>query len=554
MLANLHINNFTLVDNLDIEFHAGFTALTGETGAGKSILLDALAMVLGARSDADKVRAGKDKAEIAAEFDLSNTPEAKSWLERNDLHSDDECILRRVVTKEGRSRAYINGKSATLGQIRELGEILVNIHGQHEHQSLLKASNHSRILDNFSNSQTLVKEVKEKFKNWRKIKEQLDDVKTLGDENDARFQLLSYQVNELNQLDLQEGELAQLEQEQRALSTVEQSLFNVQQTLTLINSEESGVHEQLSSGIQLISDIQGNSAALDNAFTLLQSAMISLEESRSDLDYFLSTSETDPEKLGEIELRLNQIYQVAAKHKVKPQEIPRLHQKLAEELSNLAPNDQTIAELTLSLKKASDDYFAVAKKLSSKRKSAATKLTKLVNKKLSQLALSHAKFEVSLAPEAPEAPSKTGLECIEFLIATQPGQMAKPIIKIASGGELSRISLAIQVVIGETSATPTLVFDEVDAGIGGTTGDVVGKMLQEIGEQNQVFCVTHLAQVASKSDSHFLVEKTLSRSGAASSLKALTANERISEIARMMGGAIDSKQSLAHAREMLEAA
>ncbi len=325
MLSHLHISNFTLVENLEIEFNRGLTALTGETGAGKSIMLDALALTLGAKADADKVRAGKNKSEVCAEFDLTHIPSAKNWLEDQDLNTEDECILRRVVTKDGRSRSYINGKSVTLAQIRDIGQILVDIHGQHEHQHLLKTTHHSQILDEFAGCLSTTKLVREKYFKWKSLDDKLAIAKTQNNDNDARFQLLSYQVNELDLLDIQEGELAQLEQEYFALSNTEQSLSKVRQALTILSNEENGVSELIRSTLNQLNDLPGKTDLLENAESLLQAALINIDESQSDLDRYLDNAENDPEQLATLEKRLNQIYEVAAKHKIKPSELTDLH-------------------------------------------------------------------------------------------------------------------------------------------------------------------------------------------------------------------------------------
>ena len=551
MLSHLHISNFTLVDSLDIELNQGLTALTGETGAGKSILLGALALTLGDRADADKVRAGADRADIHASFDISNLPYARKWLKEHDLGEEQECILRRVVTKEGRSRAYINGKTVPLNQLRHLGEILIDIHSQHEHQSLLKPSTHRRLLDDFAGTQSLSKRVKECFFHWKKINDELTNVQEISSESDARFQLLSYQVTELDQLDLEETELEALEKEQKELSNSELATNNCEQAIDLCSNESTGIGAQLHHAVTLLNQLKSDNPTILNAESLLNTAIISIDEAKNDLSHFVDNFNADPQRLFEVENRLSDIYSIARKHKIPTEELFTFHHQLKEELSTLSSSDEKIAELEQAAKEAEQKYQKEAENLSSKRRRAAKKLSKAVNDKLTLLAMGHAVFTVEVTSDN-HHPTANGNDTTEFLISTQPDQPPKPLQKVASGGELSRISLAIQVITAQTSTIPTLVFDEVDVGIGGTTGDVVGKMLRELGSDGQVFCVTHLPQVASKAHCHLKVEKTINKKQANSELVKLEGEAKVEEIARMMGGTIDSEQSLAHAREILD--
>lgn len=552
MLTHIHIKGFTLVDKLELELHKGLTVMTGETGAGKSIMLDALALALGDRADADKVRPGSKKADIQASFDIVSLDFAKRWLEEHELAHGDECILRRVVTADGRSRAYINGHTVTLAQLRTLGERLIDIHSQHEHQSLLKTSTHQRLLDEFGNLRPLARQVRQAFKQWSQVVQQLSELKSQSAEVDARFQLLSYQVEELNQLALQEGELEQLEQEQQTLANAEQINRNCQQVGEICSNDEEGLLGRLHSAVHLLDDLAGKPAGLDEASELLRNAIIQVQEAQREIDRYLDRQgDDDLYRLPQIEERLSAIYEIARKHRVPPEELVSLHADLQRELDQLQGSDEQIEELEARATENRKAYQQLADELSEKRRFAATRLAKAVNGKLHQLAMEHARFEPELKTELNE-PSASGNEEVEFLISTNPGQPPKPLIKIASGGELSRVSLAIQVVTAQTSTIPTLIFDEVDVGIGGTTGDVVGHLLRELGEKGQAICVTHLAQVASKGHQHLLVSKSVSKTAASSSVTLLKGEEKVAEIARMMGGDTDSAQSLAHAKEMLQ--
>ena len=556
MLTHIHIQNFTLVDTLDLEVRKGLTSITGETGAGKSIMLDAIGLSIGDRADPEKVRIGADKADIQTTFDISQLNFAKKWLEKHELTLDDndnnECMLRRVVTSEGRSRAYINGRPATLQQLKSLGRLLIDIHNQHEHQSLMQASTHRRLLDDFAGVHTLVEQVKNDFKNWQQINDKLQALQNQSDEVDARFQLLSYQVNELDQLALEQNELEALEEEQKALANIESTQEACAHLADICSNENAGLKNQLHTALHTLRNMAVKSKALKETEELLSQALIQVDEAHNNIESEMDHGENDASRLPEIENRLSTIYDLARKHRIKAEALYDFHQELAEELSQLNNSEGHIDALEKELTIALEHYKKSANKLSSKRSSASKKLASEVNKKLKQLAMTHAQFAIDL-PSREENFDRHGLEDTAFLISTNPGQQPKALAKVASGGELSRVSLAIQVVTAQTSTTPTLVFDEVDVGIGGVTGHEVGSMLRELGNAAQVFCVTHLAQVASKAHQHLLVSKATSKKEANSTLEPITGQDVITEIARMMGGASESKQSIAHAKQMLEA-
>lgn len=551
MLTHLHITDFTLVDQLDLELHQGLTTITGETGAGKSIMLDALGLALGDRTDADKVRSGRKKAEIHASFDISAIDYPRQWLQEHELADGDDCILRRIITAEGRSRAYINGHTVTLSQLRTLGDALINIHSQHEHQSLLNTKTHQRLLDAFGGLSPLTKQVKDAYQQWHKINATLETLRNHSEEINARFQLLSYQVEELDQLALAADELSQLEQSQRILANAETVNLYCGQIVSLC-ADDDGIQDRLNRALHLFASLKHKPDALQETETMLTHALIQVQEAQSELDRYIDGQEQDESRLAEVEERLSAIYEIARKHRIPAEELEQLHQTLAEELHGLQSGDEQLEKIDQQRKQALTHYQQLATELSDQRQFAGARLVKAVNDKLSQLAMHHAQLSIDLA--ANEAPSPQGNESTEFLISTNPGQPAKPLIKIASGGELSRVSLAIQVVTAQTSTTPTLVFDEVDVGIGGTTGDEVGSLLRELGNNAQVLCVTHLAQVASKGHQHLLVSKQAQADTTVTTVKPLNQKEKIAEIARMMGGAIDSKHSLAHAKEMLASA
>lgn len=548
MLSHLQVTDFTLVKQLDLDFRSGLTVLTGETGAGKSILLDALGLALGDRADADKVRAGAERAEVSASFEINKLPYVEQWLQEAELGCD-ELIIRRIVTAEGRSRAYINGQPVTLTQLRAVGERLIDIHSQHEHQSLLQATTHRRAVDAYGKNLGLVGQVKQAYEDWHSLAEQLHQVRSNSEELNARYQLLRYQVEELDQLNLGEDELEVLETRQQQLANAVQIQQNCQQVSLICSDSDEAVSDRLNKALQLLDDLPVKSAALIEVESMLQNALIQVEEASRELQKAMDSSEDDEFNLPEVEQRLSAIYEIARKHRVAPEELQALHQSLAEELAGLQSGDDQLERLEESVSLALKQYELNAGQLSEAREKAAKRLSKEVNLQLQALAMAHARFEVAMTAQT--QPTRFGAESIEFLISTIPGQPAKPLHKVASGGELSRVSLAIQVVSAKTSITPTLVFDEVDAGIGGATGDVVGRMLRALGESTQVLCVTHLAQVASKAHSHLCVEKTVTKKGASTAIALLDEENKVLEIARMMGGAIESEQSLAHAREML---
>ncbi len=551
MLTHLHISNFTLVEKLDLELNAGLTTLTGETGAGKSIMLDALSLALGARADGDKVRPGCKKADVHASFDICNLKHARKWLTEQELceGEEDECILRRVLALDGRSRSFINGHTVTLQQLRQLGGMLIDVHSQHEHQSLLKAPTQRRLLDEFGGFKDLAKQVRDAHREWQEIAQNLEQVRCQSDELNARFQLLSYQVDELQQLGLEDNEIQTLEQEQQQLANFELVNRNSQGLLSLCN-DEGGLLEQIHQGLQLLKQLPGKSTPLLEAEDLLRTAQVQIQEAQSEIEKQLN-NELDLERLPIVEARLSAIYEIARKHRITPEELSALQQTLSTELAGLQSGDAQLEALEQKEHETAEHWRSLAGELSQRRQFAASRLEKAVNSKLKSLAMEQARFNIEFT--ALDAPSPWGAENIEFLISTNPGQAAKALAKIASGGELSRISLAIQVVTAQTSTTPTIIFDEVDVGVGGTTGDVVGQLLRELGQNGQVICVTHLAQVACKAQHHIVVSKELNRKGAQSRLQVLDETAKVHEIARMMGGDIGSDQSIAHAREMLQA-
>lgn len=549
MLMQLSIRNFTLIDHLDIEFDQGMSVISGETGAGKSILLDALGLTLGDRAGSEMIRTGTDKADISAHFSIDNIPPAKAWLERNDFEVNDECLLRRVITQSGRSRAYLNGQPATAQQLRELGSLLIDIHGQHEHQTLLKRENHGPLVDLFGGNLALANRVKDNFKTWQSTARKLAQLNEQSVEQHAQIQLLKYQVDELDQLDLQPGELIQLEQEQQQLSSASDIISagdSVRQLTT--ENDETCIHHQLNQALQQLSQLDLKNPQWNGVQEMLNGALIQIEEASSELQHFLDKIEIDPSRLELVEERLSSCYQIARKHLCQAEDLPALQENLADRLAALHHSDEDIETLSAQAEEFKQAFLTNAAVLSDVRQQAAKKLNTAVNEQLHTLGMPDCRFEVALTAQTVSA---AGLEQIELLISTNPGQPPRPLAKIASGGELSRISLAIQVATAQVSAMPVLAFDEVDVGIGGAIAEVVGKLLRQLGKHSQVLCVTHQPQVASCGDNHLQVQKYSDEDHAFSKIIKLDKPARVNEVARMLGGIEITQRSLDHAAEML---
>ncbi|MCC7516643.1 MAG: DNA repair protein RecN [Pseudomonadales bacterium] len=552
MLLQLSIRDYAVARSLDVEYQHGMTAITGETGAGKSILLDALALALGDRADADAIATGAERADISALFDLQTTPHACEWL---DVHgfpqNEQQCLLRRTVLREGRSRTWINGQPATLSQLRELGEMLVDIHSQHEHQSLLKKETHRRLLDAFGQHSQELKQLQHSHREWREIQQQIERLQGVQEDFSARLQLLEYQVEELDRIAPQPDELIALEAEQKELANAGELINQCEQLLQLCCEDDRGNLQQLLLSAQQLLSRSALGEALPSVTDMLNSALIQVEEASSDLQRYRDRLNLDPKRLHDVEQRLHSLYELARKHRIQARELPALHEALHTELATLRDSDGTVARLQQQQAIVATHYQKLATSLSKKRVQAAKSLSQQVNEQLTLLKMTHCRFDIALTPHTDSQLHTHGAEQIEFLISTQPDTPPRALARVASGGELSRISLAIQVVTANTSHIPTLVFDEVDVGIGGTTAAVVGKLLRQLGERGQVLCVTHQAPVAAQAHRHLQVSKQQKGKRMETSLTTLADKQRIDEIARMIGGETVTTQSRAHAKEML---
>ncbi len=547
MLISLSIRQLAIVDHLELEFRKGMTVITGETGAGKSILLQALGLALGDRYTNESIRHGSDRAEVTASFDLSKLPEAKKWLEDHDLTSD-ECILRRSLLNNGRSKAWINGQPCPVQHLKELGSLLLDIHGQHAHQSLLRRETHLHVLDQYAGLQKQTSELTLVYRSWNTIHKRLENLRQQDDAQRARVQLLRYQVEELNELAIQEDELTELEAEQEQLANAELLIQTSQQALDLCDHEDGAALQQVSQALQLIIGIK--SSSLQPVQQMLSEAQIQLQETSRELEHYASTLEVNPERLQWVEDRLSSIYQTARKHHLQAEELLAHHANLKQELNELDNGESSLDLLTDELDQLSKKYHLLANALRQARLLAANKLQKLVDEQLAYLGMEKSQFKVQFKPL--DGLHALGADEIEFLIAPNPGQPAKPLVRIASGGELSRISLAIQVITAQTSSIPTLVFDEVDVGISGATAEIVGRLLKQLANRGQILCVTHLPQVAAQGDQHLHIHKEVDQDSALTQMALLDKKGRITELARMLGGITLSERTLAHAKEMLK--
>ncbi|MGB0720921.1 MAG: DNA repair protein RecN [Gammaproteobacteria bacterium] len=553
MLTQIHLRDFVIVDALELDIGSGMSVLTGETGAGKSILIDALGLALGDRGDAGWVRAGRDKAEITVIFDVSRCQPALDWLREHDLDDDSQVHLRRVIGADGRSRGYINGQPSPMAALRELGERLVDIHGQHEHQSLMHRDAQRGLLDDFGKHDRLLDKTAKTFSAWRATAERLETLSASASERSDRLELLRYQVQELDALDLSTDELPAIEEEHARLSNAGQLLHTAQQALHRIyEDEETSIYQSLSQTLRDLEDLSEVDPRLVPIREGLENARIQLAEASDDLRRYADGLDLDPERLHWLEQRLGAIHDLARKHHIAPQKLPDHNQELADELAGLENADQSLDALKQELEHLQSDYSAAAARLSAARRKAADTLSDQVTRLMQGLGMEGGRFEISLA-EAP-SPQAHGQDRIEFMVSANPGQPLKSLSKVASGGELSRISLAIQVVSAATLSLPALVFDEVDSGIGGGVAEVVGKLMRELGSARQVLCVTHLPQVAAQAHGHLHVSKEKTGTDTRTAISTLDGETRVREIARMLGGVELTEATLNHAREMIERA
>ncbi len=554
MLSHIYLKDFAIIEKLDLELKSGMTALTGETGAGKSILIDAIGLVLGDRADSGIVRHGAEKTEITLSVDIEDTPTAKQWLIEQDLRQDgdedDECILRRVITATGKSRAWINGSPCNLKMMRELGEQLVDIHGQHEHQSLMKKNMQRSMLDDFAGNQNLIKKVSEAYDSWKELSNKLSLLSNQNSDHQAKLDLLRFQTQELDELQLSENESQSLDEEHARLSNsghlIDTSSYCVVQ---LYDADEQSIYSNISDVVQRIEAAKQLDSILQEPLELLQNAQIQIQESADLLRRYQESVELDPERLDWVNQRLSSFHELARKHQTTPDQLFEKWQSLHESLASLSGDDYDLDALQAKLEKTEEYYVNTAEALSKARQKSAKLLSTGVSKEMQQLGMEGGKFAIQISKA--DNFTNYGIDDIEFTVSANPGQPLKALNKVASGGELSRISLAIQMIAAQRVTLPALIFDEVDSGIGGGIAEVVGKQLRKLGSSRQVLCVTHLPQVASCAHNHHKVTKIKNGKTTSTGMLVLDSEQRVDEIARMMGGIDITQTTLDLAKEML---
>lgn len=553
MLTQLTISNFAIVRELEIDFQSGMTAITGETGAGKSIAIDALGLCLGNRAEGNVVRLGAARADICARFSLVDTPSARSWLEGHQLDDSNECLLRRVISSDGRSRGFINGTAVPLSQLRELGQHLIQIHGQHAHQLLLKPEHQKQLLDAYASEPALQAEMCHAYHQWHQSCVELAQQQQQAVERDARHQLLQYQLKELNDFAVQAGEFEQIDAEYKRLANSGQLLTLSQQALQLLaDNEQHNMLSQLYGTKHLLVELVGMDEKLAGVLQMLEEASIQLSEASDELRHYAEGMDLDPNRLHELEQRLSRHISLARKHHVAPEELPLLHQQLLDEQQQLSQQENDHQHLAAAVSLHHQQAMNLATQLHQKRQHYAAELTSLITDSMNALSMPHGKFNVDVRFEA-ECLNSEGASRIEFYVSTNPGQPLQPLAKVASGGELSRIALAIQVITARKMETPALIFDEVDVGISGPTAAIVGRLLRQLGESTQVMCVTHLPQVAGCGHQHFFVSKHTDGTETETQMLPLDKRARLQELARLLGGSEVTKNTLANAKELLAA-
>lgn len=558
MLTQLSIKNFAVVKQLSLDLNSGLTAITGETGAGKSIAIDAIALCLGERADASSVRKGAAKAEIVAHFSIDKNTAAKHWLEENALTADDDtncCFIRRVVSAEGRSKAFINGTTCSLSQLRSLGELLLALYGQHSHLEILKDRRQRELLDNYADHNNLLDQVSEAYMHWQSLEQTLTTLNEQRQQRQDRQQLLAYQVNELDEFSLAQDEFKQLESEYKLMSNSQHILSQSQSCVfTLYEAENNATLATLRQCTDTLSELLEHDPSLNSVVTMLNESSIHLEEAVQELRHYTDNLETDPAHLQQVEQRYSHTIELARKHQVMPENLYERHQQLSDELAQINTSNSRLEELEQEVTQAKDRYLAATKKLHTSRSKAAGKLANALMGYVQQMNMAETKLKINVDYMPQLAASRTGLDTISILASTNKGQAFEKLEKVVSGGELSRIGLAVQVVSRHTSPVPTMIFDEVDTGISGPTASVVGQLLRKLGLEQQVICVTHLPQVAAQGNQQLFVSKINSKTETTTQVMALTAQDRVNELARLLAGDRITDSAIANAKALLEQA
>jgi len=550
MLSHIFVKNLAVVEHLSLDLTNGMTVITGETGAGKSMLIDALSLAFGERADNRAIRTGCDKAEISLNFDLAALPQVQAWLENNELDAEGDCITRRILVRDGRSKAYINGHPTPIGALKTLGDMMIDIHSQHAHQHLLKREQQLTLLDEFGQLQETVSDLTQCYKQHKILAEKIQALQNQATQETARMALIQYQIEELEALNLTPNEYADLTDEQLRLANADHLIRTHQAALTLLYDHDShAIHSQLSQVQHHLMDISDCDNSLSDTNKLINDALIAVSEARSNLREYGNSIDLDPQRLVWVEDRLAEIRTIARKHQVAVETIHAHMQTLKQEKNAFDHIADSIEQQQTAQKKAQHAYQKIADTLSQKRQQAAQRLSRRVTQAIKPLGMVHANFLIDIAITATF--SAKGQDQITFLVSTNKGQPPQALSKVVSGGELSRISLAIQVEAARYAKIPTLVFDEVDVGIGGGVAEIVGKLIRTLGENRQVICITHLPQVACQGHHHLMVTKSSDQHAAKTQITALSVNQRIQEVARMLGGLELTEQTIAHATEML---
>lgn len=556
MLTQLTINNFAIVRHLTLELNEGMSVITGGTGAGKSIGIDALGLCLGYRSESSMIRNGADKADISATFSMQPTSPAYLWLKEHELLDEDnpqECILRRMINQEGRSKAFVNNHPIPVSQLRELGQYLIHLNGQHAPQLLLKSEYQLEVVDNYANLHPLLAEMATQYHSWRKLHKQVKNFHQQCQENEARKQLLQYQVEELDEFAIKEGEFEQLEEDHARLANSEQLTELSQSVLNLLSDDNANVDTMLYRAIRDLEELVEVDSQYQSALEMLNEALIQVQEASSEINHLANKIEQDPELLNELDQRISQTMQLARKHHITPDKLWQKHLGLKQELQTLLDFAENEEQLIADEQQAYQQCVELAEKIYHKRVDAGQKLSAQVTKQIKQLAMENGEFFIDIQHNLDKL-SANGADFVEFNLRSNLGQNAQPLAKIASGGELSRISLAVQVLTANKLSTPTIIFDEVDVGISGPTATVVGRLLRQLGKKCQVLCVTHLPQVASHGNHHFNVQKQVENNQTETKMSFLTPKERVKALARLLGGEKITDAVLANAQEMLDLA
>jgi DNA repair protein RecN (Recombination protein N) len=558
MLAHLSISNFAVVKQLSIQLEHGLTAITGETGAGKSIAIDALSLCLGERADANAVRKGAQKAEIIAHFSLEGNALAKHFLDEHELTSDEDdnsCFIRRVISKEGRSKAFINGIPASLQQLKSLGQYVLAIHGQNTHLQLLKEEYQRNLVDSYSNHNGLLENVKQSYMQWKEKQKLLSDLQNQAQQREDRLQLLTYQVKELDEFSIEEGEFEELETEHKRLSNGQSLLEQAQTSVyNLYENDEGNALSVIQHSIERLGELEAHDATLTPIIAMLNEASIQVEEAASELRSYCDALEIDPLRLQQVEARYGKAMDLARKHNVMPEALFQHHQSLTEEFTALGEQETLLTTLEDEVNQCKDEYLTTTQILSNNRQQSAIALAADIEKQIRQMNMPHAQVQIDVDYDPLKKPSANGLDVVAFKASTNPGQDADKLEKVVSGGELSRIGLAIQVIANDNNATPTMIFDEVDTGISGPTASIVGGLLRKLGKTSQVMCVTHLPQVAAQAHNQLFVTKITDGESTETQMLALTKQDRVDELARLLAGDKVTKSALANAKELLKSA